>query len=86
MKFCVGIAQISLLLCFFNLIPIPPRDGSQVVRALSGMSYETYARFARWGFIIIVILQIPGVREVLRAVTLGSLRAIANWFNLPLPL
>ena len=83
--FCVGIAQISLLLCFFNLIPIPPLDGSQIVRALSGMSYETYARFARWGFvIIIVILQIPGVREILRAVTLGSLRAIASWFNLPL--
>jgi Zn-dependent protease len=85
MTFCIGIAQISLLLCFFNLIPIPPLDGSQVVRALSGMSYETYAKFARWGFvIIIVVLQIPVVREVLRAVTLGSLRAIASWFNLPL--
>lgn len=85
MSFCIGIAQISLLLCFFNLIPIPPLDGSQVVRALSGMSYETYAKFARWGFvIIIVILQIPGVRDVLHAVTLGSLRAIASWFNLPI--
>ena len=84
MKFCVGIAQISLLLCFFNLIRIPPLDGSQVI-TLSGMSYETYAKFARWGFIIIiVILQIPAVREVLRAVTLASLRAIASWFALPL--
>jgi Zn-dependent protease len=85
MEFCVGIARISLLLCFFNLIPIPPLDGSQVVRALSGMSYETYAKFARWGFvIIIVVLQIPVVREVLGGVTGGSLTAIASWFNLPL--
>jgi len=85
MQLCIGIAQISLLLCFFNLIPIPPLDGSQVVRALSGMSYETYAKFARWGFVIIIlVLQIPGVREVLGAVTLGSLRAIASWFSVPL--
>lgn len=85
MEFCIGIAQISLLLCFFNLIPIPPLDGSQVVRALSGMSYETYAKFARWGFvIIIVVLQIPVVRQVLSRVTGGSLNAIASWFALPL--
>jgi Zn-dependent protease len=85
MDFCIGIAQISLLLCFFNLIPIPPLDGSQVVRALSGMSYETYAKFARWGFvIIIVVLQVPGVRGVLHGLTTGSLRAIASWFSLPL--
>jgi Zn-dependent protease len=85
MGVCIGIAQISLMLCFFNLLPIPPLDGSQVVRALSGMSYETYAKLARWGFlIVIVVLQIPGVRAVLRAVTLGSLRAIAGWFNVPL--
>ena len=85
MQFCIGIAQISLLLCFFNLIPIPPLDGSQVVRPPSGMSHETYVRFARWGFVVIIlVLQIPAVREVLRAVTLGSLRAIAGWFSVPL--
>ncbi len=85
MTVCIGIAQISLMLCFFNLIPIPPLDGSQVVRALSGMSYETYAKLARWGFLIIIlVLQVPGIRQVLQTVTVGSLRAIAAWFNLPL--
>ena len=31
-------ASLSLLLCFFNLIPIPPLDGSHVLRNLTGMS------------------------------------------------
>src|SRR5882724_688211 len=56
-------ARLSLLLCFFNLIPIPPLDGSHVMRNLSGMSYETYMNLCRFGFIgIILVLQIPGIR------------------------
>ena len=57
-------AALSLILCFFNLIPVPPLDGSHVLRNVTGMSYETYANFARFGFIIvIVLLQIPNVRD-----------------------
>jgi len=39
---CAEMAQLSLLLCFFNLIPVPPLDGSHVARVLIGMSFETY--------------------------------------------
>ena len=35
---CLQMASLSLLLCFFNLIPIPPLDGSHVLRNLTGMS------------------------------------------------
>ena len=44
---CLDIARLSLLLCFFNLLPIPPLDGSHVARSLIGMSQETYHRIAR---------------------------------------
>jgi Zn-dependent protease len=81
-ELCIRMAHLSLLLCFFNLLPIPPLDGSQVVRVLSGMSYETYYQFARYGFIILIIaINIPGVRETLRLVTNTSLRIIAGWFG-----
>jgi Zn-dependent protease len=40
-------AGLSLMLCFFNLIPIPPLDGSHVMRNLTGMSYETYMNLCR---------------------------------------
>lgn len=72
------------MLCFFNLLPIPPLDGSQILRVITGMTYETYYRFARYGFLIlIVVLQIPGVREALRIVTLKSQVIIAGWFGMP---
>ena len=75
-------AYLSLLLCFFNLIPIPPLDGSHVLRNLIGMSHETYYSIARFGFIIvIVLLQIPFVRWLLGTVTAGSGAIIAGWFG-----
>jgi Zn-dependent protease len=81
---CWRMANLSLVLCFFNLLPIPPLDGSQILRVITGMSYETYFRFARYGFfILIVVLQIPGVRDTLRSVTMKSLVIIAGWFGMP---
>jgi len=72
-------AALSLILCFFNLIPVPPLDGSHVLRNLTGMSYEAYANFARFGFIIvIVLLQIPDFRNLLNSVTYGTLTVLAR--------
>jgi Zn-dependent protease len=51
------IAEINIILCFFNLIPIPPLDGSHVVEFF--MSHETrltYERVAPFGFVIILVL------------------------------
>jgi Zn-dependent protease len=73
---------MSLMLCFFNLIPIPPLDGSQILRILIGMSYETYLQIARFGFIlIIIVLNIPLVRTILGNVTYKSLEIICGWFG-----
>src|SRR6202142_240103 len=67
-------AQLSLLLCFFNLIPIPPLDGSHVLRNLTNMSWEAYASFAQFGFIaVIVVIQIPQVRQTLNFAVNGTL-------------
>jgi Zn-dependent protease len=79
----VQAAGLSLLLCFFNLIPVPPLDGSQVMRVVTGMSHETYANFARFGFIIIIILlQVPTVRVALSTVTFGTLDILLRIFGL----
>lgn len=80
--YCIQAAFLSLVLCFFNLIPIPPLDGSQVMRVVTGMSYEAYANFARFGFIaIILVLQIPLVRQVLYRLTMGTLNILAWIFG-----
>ncbi|HYG35407.1 MAG TPA: site-2 protease family protein, partial [Clostridia bacterium] len=82
MELCMRMAQLSLLLCFFNLLPIPPLDGSQVVRSLTGMSYESYNRIAPFGFVIIIlVLQIPIIRSTLAFVTIRSQAIIGSWFG-----
>ena len=76
-------AYLSLILCFFNLIPVPPLDGSHVLRIVTGMSNEAYANFARFGFIIvIVLLQIRDFRNLLNAVTYGTLDMLARIFGM----
>jgi Zn-dependent protease len=82
---CLQVARLSLLLCFLNLLPIPPLDGSRVVRVLIGMSYETYFQIARYGFLVlIIVLQIPAVRMLLQSLTDQSEAIIAGWFGVPL--
>jgi Zn-dependent protease len=82
---CWQFASLSLLLCFFNLIPIPPLDGSHVLRNLTGMSYETYWQLSRYGFIaVILVLQIPQVRQALWFAVDGTLLWLAALFGIPL--
>jgi Zn-dependent protease len=76
-------AFVSLLLCFFNMLPIPPLDGSQVARSLLNISYEAYYEFARYGFLIlIVVLQIPFVRQIISSLTYSTWTTMAGWFGL----
>ncbi len=77
-------SSLSLLLCFFNLIPIPPLDGSHILRVATGMSWETYASFARVGFIaVILVLQIPVVKMVLLTVVTVAQGLLGEVFGVP---
>ncbi len=82
---CIRFASLSLLLGFFNLIPIPPLDGSRVMRVLIGMTYDAYWQLSQFGFIgVILVLQIPLVRQVLRSAVDGTLLGLATLFGIPL--
>jgi Zn-dependent protease len=49
--------EVNVALMFFNLLPIPPLDGSHVVRnMLPYNALETYDQFGRFGFILIIVL------------------------------
>jgi len=79
---CVDMAQLSLVLCFFNLLPVPPLDGSQVLRILTGMSYETYYQISRYSiFILIIVMQLPLVQRILAIATGHTTAVLANWFG-----
>jgi Zn-dependent protease len=53
---------INMILLVFNMIPIPPLDGSRVVEGLLPDTYANeYARIKPYGFIILLILIYFGV-------------------------
>jgi Zn-dependent protease len=81
-EFSIMAVILNLALFFFNLLPIPPLDGSHIMRVATGMSYETYFQLARYGFLIIILLlNFTPVREWLGFAIFASLGIIGTWFG-----
>ncbi len=60
------VIEVNALLAVFNMIPVPPLDGSHVLRHAVGMRLETFHAFARWGFLIVIVLiNVPAFRYAL---------------------
>ena len=56
------VAKINIMLGAFNLIPIPPLDGSKIVMAfLPQDMQESLARVEPYGFFILIILIVTGL-------------------------
>lgn len=62
---------INLVLVVFNLIPLPPLDGSRVMRYVVGMREETFSLLARnsW-WVLLLAINIPEFRQVMGTVVL----------------
>ena len=53
---------LNLVLCFFNLIPIPPMDGSRLLSmALPRDAARTYNQLERYGMLIILLFLATGL-------------------------
>ncbi|MFH1395732.1 MAG: site-2 protease family protein [Candidatus Omnitrophota bacterium] len=53
---------ISLVLGIFNLIPIPPLDGSNILMAVLPLKFlNVFARIEKYGFIILIVLLYLGL-------------------------
>ncbi|KTC76077.1 transmembrane protein [Legionella birminghamensis] len=75
---------INLLLCFFNLLPIPPMDGSKVVMSLmSPRAAMKYQKLEPYGFFIVLLLLITGALAwILNPLMNYSLRLLVSILNL----
>lgn len=60
--------SINFILAFFNLIPIPPLDGSKMVSSfLKGTAlykYESFARYTPVIFMLVMFLSIMGIHTI----------------------
>ncbi len=69
-------ASINLTLALFNLIPIPPLDGSGILSGLlSDRGAEAFERLRPYGFIILIILMYTNVLNVIYA----PIQLLINW-------
>lgn len=60
------IVYINLLLMIFNLVPIPPLDGSKVILPLLPYSWqEAFYRFEQYGMILILLFIYAGFSLIL---------------------
>jgi Zn-dependent protease len=83
--------NVNLILALFNLIPIPPLDGSKVLLALfPRLDWATFARFERFSFILLLLLVYSGLLTLLytpaytavyRLLPLELLKAMARFFG-----
>ena len=59
---CARFVEINLLLAFFNLVPVPPLDGGNVLAGLLPEGAEPlFAMLRQYGFIILYVLMLTGV-------------------------
>lgn len=70
---------VSVLLAFFNLIPIPPFDGSRIVLAfLHGEAERFWLRLEHYGTLLIIILLFGGMLNFLSPLVVSVYSLIAG--------
>ncbi len=82
---CYYIAHINLLLAVFNLIPIPPLDGSRLVHYLLPAQYKhKYYQFSQQYAFIIFILVFMYAGRMISPITSQLIRSLFTIFGVPI--
>jgi len=80
-RFAARGAQLSIYLALFNMIPIPPLDGSKLLLA-ARFPVQIYSMVARYGFLVLIVLMVrTDVGITLSAWSVEAARAMLGWFG-----
>ncbi len=76
--------QVNCVLFVFNMLPVPPLDGSHFLRYALNVSNETYAKIERNGFWILLVLiflpQTSGILHFLINIVIDVFAYLAGLF------
>ncbi|MDX8397724.1 MAG: site-2 protease family protein [Mariprofundaceae bacterium] len=78
---CQASIIINLVLCVFNLLPLPPLDGGRVAVGLlpNKLAYQL-SRLEPYGFIIVIVLLLMGwLQALIGPVVMGGSQFFINW-------
>ena len=60
------LVSLNAILFVFNLIPIPPLDGSHILKNIIRMKDVTFLKFSKYGFLLLIILvNIPAFQDLM---------------------
>jgi Zn-dependent protease len=77
--FLVQLLFLNVLLAVFNLIPVPPLDGSRILSAVLPPSRQRIVYFLdRWGFVILLVLFVFG-QGLLSPFLRGATGTVSRW-------
>ena len=74
-------ARLSIYLALFNMIPVPPLDGSKLLLA-ARIPVEIYSMVARYGFLLLILLiAYTSLGITISAWSVEATRAMLGWFS-----
>lgn len=77
------LVTVNLVLAFFNLLPIPPLDGSHVLWNALRLSWESYFRAMQFGFLLVIVaINIPVVRQFLVDMVNGGFAVLLQIYRI----
>lgn len=73
------IIRINVILAVFNLLPVPPLDGSKILAGILPGSREWLYRFEQYGTIILILLLLTGIINRILGIFIVPLYGFLTW-------